>query len=172
MTAQPAPRELDASSLRYGPIATAELPFVVDSWVNSHMRAPGMPPRDVYHHTVRPIIDALLAREDVMIAGALGEFDGRPDAIIGWIAWTWGKGTLPAVHYAYVRGPWRKRGVFNRLLKEAMVGNRFVYTLRGTLPKWGRRHAFSKDKVIAEALAKRGVYAVYVPASEWLERMR
>jgi hypothetical protein len=162
----------NAAELEYRPIAGTDLAFVKGSWQQSRMRAPDMPAPngDVKRRLVEPLVDALLNRPDVNIVGAYGEHEGRANAMIGWIAWTWGQ--LPMVHYAYVRGPWRKHGVFSRLLKEAMVGHRFLYGSMGELPKYGRRKALSRDKIIVAALSRRGVYATLVPAEQWLERMR
>ncbi len=161
----------DATTLTYRPASGSDVAFVKATWQQSSLRTPGMPPPNgATKRMVAPVIDALLRRPDVNIVGAYGQHDGRPDAMIGWIAWTWGQ--LPAVHYAYVRGPWRLKGVFNRLLKEAMVGNRFIYGMRGELPKFGRRRALSRDKILVEALAKRGIFATLVPTEQWLEKMR
>lgn len=149
-------------------IGAAELPFVLDTWRESHMRSPGQPWGELYHRHVMPTIERLLRREDVWIIGAFGPFKSDPDAILGWLAWT--PGELPAVHYAYVRGALRKHGIFNALLRDAMVGRRMLVTSRGQLPKYTRRKGATYDKRVIDALARRGVGTVYVDLVEWLER--
>lgn len=163
-----------ADSLRYAPIATVDLPFIVSTFVQSYMRSPGMPaPTSDLKHQLAPTVMAVLNRPDVWILGAFGEFDNRPDAIIGWLAWSPPSeaNPIPALHYAYVRGPWRKRGVFNRMLAESMIGRRWLFTFKGTVKKYDRRGP-SKDKILTEALNRRGVYPTFVPVSQWLERTR
>jgi hypothetical protein len=167
-SAQPAPIATPAYSIRA--VGGAELGFVLSSWTQSHMRSPGQPLGELYMRLIRPNTEQLLAREDVWIIGAFGPFDGKPDAILGWLAWT--PGELPTVHYAYVRGALRKRGIFNDLLDKAMVGRRFIVTHKGQIPKYKRRNAPTYDKRVISALERRGIAAVYVPIGEWLERMR
>lgn len=153
------------------PIGGAELGFVLGSWCQSFMRSPGQPFGSGFKRHVQPIIEELLARDDVWLIGTFGPYDGRPDALLGWLAWT--PGELPTIHYAYVRGALRKRGLFNAMFKEAMIGRRFVYSHRGQLPRYKKsRNAPTYDKKVLEALARRGIAGVLVDANEWLERMR
>jgi hypothetical protein len=148
----------------------AELPFVLSSWCQSHMRSPGQPWGDLYRRHVAPTIERLLKREDVWIIGAFGQFKDDPDAVLGWLAWT--PGDLPAVHYSYVRGALRKHGIFNALLRDAMVGRRMLVTSRGQLPKYTRRKGATYDKKVIDALTKRGIATHYVDLTEWLETKR
>jgi hypothetical protein len=159
-----------APSFTIRPIGGAELPFVLDSWCQSFMRSPGQPFGATFKRHVQPTIVELLNRDDVWLLGAFGPGPHGPDTLIGWLAWT--PGELPAIHYAFVRGQLRKRGIFNALLKEAMVGRRMLATFRGQLPRYRNRKAPTYDKKVIEALARRGIAVAYVEISTWLERMR
>jgi hypothetical protein len=151
-------------------VAGAELPFVLSSWTDSHMRSPGQPWGDLYRKLSQPTIKELLNREDTWVLAAIGPYEARPDAVLGWLAWT--PGELPAIHYAYVRGALRKRGIFNALLKEAMVGRRMLATFRGQLPRYRKRKTLTYDKKVIEAMERRGLAVAHVPIDQWLERMR
>ena len=64
----------------------------------------------------------------------------------------------------------RKHGIFNALLRDAMVGRRMLVTSRGQLPKYTRRKGATYDKKVIEALERRGIGTVYVDLNDWLER--
>jgi hypothetical protein len=152
------------------PTGGDDLPFILDSWSKAHRRGLGMDmAADAYKRHVQPSIIAILGREDVLTIAAYGEHDGRPDAILGWLAWT--PGPLPTVHFAFVRGAHRQRGLFRSLLDDADIGQRFLYTFRGSRPKFDRK-ATTADERIVPKLARRGVFATFVDVTEWLEAKR
>ena len=156
-----------------------ELPFILHSWAQSHMRSKDQPFGPEYTRLVQPTLARLRNRDDVWTIAAFGPHDGRPDAVLGWLAWT--PGSLPTVHYAFTRGALRTRGIFTALLGHAAVGKRWLYTHHGQRIKVRsgvaarmRRKQFAgesyEDRVV-KALNRRGVAPVYVSVSEWLARM-
>lgn len=162
-----APTPLRDFEIRFA--GAKELPFIMHSWEQSHMRSPGQPFAAAYKKHVSPTLDRLMKRSDVWTVAAFGEFDGRPDAILAWLAWT--PGDLPTIHYAFTRGGLRGRGYFNALLEHENLGRRWLYTHKGQLPKYRRKNGPTYDKKVLAALARRGIVGTYVDVHEWLERM-
>lgn len=168
------PASAAAPSLVIRPAGAAELGFVIATWQTEHGKSrDGYMSRENYKRLHKPAILDLLNREDTWLLGAF-----RGARMVGWIAWT--PGRLPAVHFAYVHHTERRKGVFTALLRDAMVGNRFVYTFRGARLKHraGRiaklrnkqsNSGPSYDERMVEALARRGVFAAFVPVSTWGE---
>jgi hypothetical protein len=157
VTDQPAPSELDIRRLGLDCVG-----FVVSTWEEAHRSGTHLP-WPAYKRLHVPIVRHLVNRKDVRMLGA---YDG--ERIVGWIAWT--PGRLPAIHFAYVRGHERQRGIFGRLLSAADVGGRWVYTHKGAAPQKAKRTSPTRDVTVLQALARRGIYGTYVSADEWLER--
>lgn len=94
----------DTPSLRR---ATPEdLHFVHSSWHSSYWSAWAHKhiDRDVYHEHQDARISLALARSEVYVA----YFEAAPTEVLGWVAFEPYRGVL---HYAYVKGPYRRHGI-------------------------------------------------------------
>jgi hypothetical protein len=130
-------------------------------------------------------IDRLLGRDDThLLAAYVPSDDPRwPERVAGWIAWT--PGRVPALHWMYVRAGengYRERGLAGLLFEQSGIGGRLVHTFIGAQRPEKMRRIYDKDgklatrkytgrpysELLAEAGAKRGVYAAYVPVEEFL----
>ncbi len=164
--------------------------FISSTWKESHKNAPKVQrlPWEIYHQTVSPVIDALIAQSRILAAY---HADGR---IIGWLAYAPGR-SISTVHWAFTRkqlhlttcpsSRWtrdsvcncepeklRRRGVMAMLLDAAEIGKRFAYTLQGARRNargHGAASGPSSDVAIVEWLRGRGISATYVPLKEWLK---
>ncbi len=93
------------------PMHDGDLGFVIETWLRSNRRGGGYHGEDcsdpVYWHGQRRLVDRLLSTCTTMVAESTTE----ANLIAGWIC-----RTPETVHYAYVRGPFRRMGVFRLLL--------------------------------------------------------
>lgn len=113
----------------------SDLPFVVDSWLNSYRMAPrARDMGDVYFAEQKAIVRRLCNDAGLVIACDAED----PEAILGWLCATNPPNIEPdpVVHYVYVRAAGRRCGVARRLL-EAFLTHPCTYTHRpahGVLP--------------------------------------
>lgn len=142
------------------PTGAEDVAFIRSTWRESYHRAPQRRrmPWAAYKATYGLVIDQLLAREDVWTLGAYDEAGN----VLGWIAWT--PGRISVVHYVYVRHEARRAGLAMRLIDAAQLGPRLVYTFRGVKPNGGP----SLDRVLADALGRRGVGVAHIQIREFL----
>jgi hypothetical protein len=93
--------------------------FVIDSWVRSYRGSTSaLIPESIYFDSQRRLINALLERCQITIAG----FDEDPDTILGWACTS-----SSAIHYVWVRPQFRKQGIAKAMLAQ-FINAPAVYT--------------------------------------------
>lgn len=172
------------------PPEPADVPFIRATWREGHRQTPSMQamPWWSFKATRGAIIDRLLSRDDTHLLAAYVPSDDPkwPERVAGWIAWT--PGRVPALHWMYVRAGengYRGRGLAGLLFEQSGIGGRLVHTFIGAQRPEKMKRIYDADgklagrkytgrpysELLAEAGAKRGVYAAYVEIAEWLEAM-
>lgn len=120
-------------SLAFRPATPTDLPLVYGSWLASFRlsHAAGLVPMATYGATYTDAIDRLLARKGcrVIVAHHPDEAPGAAD-VYGWACVE--DGVPPALHYCYVIGPYRRKGLARALLEHAgiRVDSPWVYTYK------------------------------------------
>ena len=111
----------------YRAATAGELPFVFHSWLRSFQGThyAGPLPDDLYYEAYHTAIERLLARPGVRVLCAVdaGAEPGER-ALFGYLVIepaTTGQPFQAVVHYAYVKEPFRRNGVFKSLLTAAGV---------------------------------------------------
>jgi GNAT superfamily N-acetyltransferase len=107
-----------------------DMRFVLDSWGKSYRVSPwaGCVPNHLFYDTFHEAVEGLLAR-GTKITIACAKHD--PSRILGWVA-TETVRDGQAVHFLYVKDPFRRRGLASHLLEQTVgtqEGRRF-YTYR------------------------------------------
>lgn len=118
-------------SVLYRDLEPGDVSFVLDSWIKSFRDSPyaGVIPNHRFFDITHEVIEELLARgAKVEVAAAKHD----PTRILGWVCYEPVNGGL-AVHYLYVKDPFRLRGLGKTLLERRDVtqenGSKF-YTFR------------------------------------------
>lgn len=181
-----------ADTVDIRPAADEDVPFIRATWREGHRQSPGMQrlPFHVFRAQRGRLIDAVLSRADThLLAAYVPSSDPRwPERVAGWIAFT--PGRVPALHWMYVRAGengYRGRGLAALLFEQSGIGNRLVHTFIGAqrpermvrvttndgtdrvvARKWAGK---PYSELLAEAGARRGVFAALVDVAEWLEAM-
>lgn len=108
------------ADVAFRPAGQADVPFVLNSWLQSYARAPLAlaVPREAYWRGHHDLVLAILGRCETTVACAPSD----PDAIMGW-ATTWAGG----VHYVYVKFPYRRLGIARRLLEHLPERSRYTH---------------------------------------------
>lgn len=147
------------------PPVEADLAFILASWRSAHRDSQKQTlPWTVYKQTYGTLIKMLLSRADVHVLAAYDSTLPAGQDLAGWIAWTPGA-RVATLHFVYVRKSHRRVGLARGLADAAQLGNRLVYTFRGT---WLHRKRLGADDVLRLAAEKHGVSATFVPVSEFL----
>jgi GNAT superfamily N-acetyltransferase len=98
----------------------SDLRFVLSSWLASYRgaHAAGMIQMTDWVTVMSPQVDAVLSRVGVtvLVAGHPTAEPGTAD-VYGWIAAEHQGGTIPLIHYCYVKHAYRRRGFARRLLQ-------------------------------------------------------
>lgn len=159
------------------PMREGDEAFVIDTWRNTWRlsnEARRETPRG-YHAIF----------EDLVIRGVLADPDSRvlviavesdPNEIAGWISYA--PGTIPTVHYAFVRKftkstrqPLRRAGLLGAMVHLAGVRDRLVYTFRPserTHPKDNR--TLGIERALLDAAKRKGITAIHRSALDYLGR--
>lgn len=123
--------------------------FIIDAWLssfrNSHFAGPISMSRyrDIYR---TEIVDLMLRPEAHVRVAYNRDIDGQ---LFGFLCFERGR-SLPVIHFSYVKRPFRKRGIFLLLAKDAGINTRrkFIYTYRtrmaSELSKQGQRFERAK----------------------------
>ena len=97
-----------------------DVPFLLDSWmkswrVNKHS---GCIPNNQFYQVTRDCIENLVARGSKFRVACL---DKDEDAILGWICYEKLRDSSDCVHYMYVKDPYLKMGIGNKLADEVSL---------------------------------------------------
>jgi hypothetical protein len=97
------------------PLKAEDRDFFFDSWLKSwrKSRYAGVIPNNLYYDTYRSTIESLVAR-GATVQVACGE--ENPDHILGWVCWEKTPDGYAVVHYLYVKDPYLKYQVDEKLL--------------------------------------------------------
>ncbi len=122
--------------------------FVMDSWLRSYRSSKwaGITPNHLYFDVTRVCINQLLDRgAKILIAHA----PTSEDAIIGFLCYEQLKNGEVAVHYCYVKDPYRRAGVASRLIARVYTDHEkpLYYTFRTDFAKYfkGIRLGFAPE---------------------------
>ena len=121
--------ELDLVGIRDA--SADDLAFIIDSWLasfrNSHFAGPISMRR--YREVYRVEICSLIDRPGVIVRVAY--YRENPSQILGFLCFDRGRGNS-IVHFAYVKKPFRRRGIFALLMNDAGIDTKrkFSYTYR------------------------------------------
>jgi hypothetical protein len=101
--------------------------FLLDSWLKSWRKSKfsGVVGNDRYFETTRAVIENLVARGAKFKVACL---ESDEDSILGWINYEKLKSGEDCVHYLYVKDPYLKMGVADRLVE--LVADTGFYTFR------------------------------------------
>lgn len=111
---------------RIEPAQPGDIPLVMDSWQRSFSRSrhAGVVPNNLWVDTMRSLVTGLLARGAKILVAR------NPDdawQVLGWICFEADEHKR-AVHYLFVKDPWRRDGIASELLAAALgePGRAFV----------------------------------------------
>jgi GNAT superfamily N-acetyltransferase len=142
-----------AEVLQLRDIQPGDVRFVLDSWAKSFRASPwaGVIPNHLYYDVFHESVEQLLAR-GTKIQIACAKHD--PSRILGWVA-TEKVRDGQAVHFIYVKDPFRRRGLASHLLEQT-VGTqdregRYFYTYRTR----DSGYLFGTDWTFAPEIARR-----------------
>lgn len=127
--------------VHYRDLEPGDVSFVLDSWIKSFRDSPwaGVVPNHRFFDITHEVIEELLQRgAKVEVAAAKHD----PTRILGWVCYEPVKGGT-AIHYLYVKDPFRLQGLGRSLLERANEstpnGSKF-YTFRtraaAYFPEW------------------------------------
>lgn len=109
--------KLDASLVRFRPMLPDDVNFVKDSWLKSFRDSPwaGVVPNNLYTDTTNEAIEQLLARGAKVEVVSAAHDDNKI------LAWCCSEPVINgvAVHYVYVKDPYRRKGLASALLERA-----------------------------------------------------
>lgn len=108
----------EADGLVYRPYVAEDIPFIYSSWGHSYYddakaKRQHCPSPTEFHSIHRPVIDHFFARPTATVI-VVHHVD-EPSVIIAWIALEDLKDSL-AIHYIYIKGMFRRRGLLSRLI--------------------------------------------------------
>ncbi len=109
----------DAPNLQVRALVAADQAFVYGTWLQGHFEkslwAKGME-WELYKNHHRAHIEAALQRGHTLVACTPED----ANQILGYVCFEWSNELWPPVlHYAFTKGPFRRFGVFTRLMEEA-----------------------------------------------------
>ena len=107
-------------------IQESDMPFVIDSWFNSHLKAKSCI-KAIYDKEQRILIKRILANPKTTTEILCLETDN--DHIIGFICY---QGTS-ILHYVYIKSPFRKLGLGRNLVKTCLTDSKIFITHTNTL---------------------------------------
>ena len=113
----------------YRPAATEDIPFIMNSWLNSWKKCPwaGVIRNNHYYDQTRGTIEDLIAR------GAAFEVACRaskPDHILGWVCRELTQQGEAVVHYLYVKEPYLPFSIGDTLVERTAGTRPGFYTFR------------------------------------------
>lgn len=160
------------------PFRESDRPFVIDSWRNCWRNS-----QDCRRESPRAY-SALF--QDLVVEGVLEDsatrvlvlaLEADPDSIVGWIAYA--PGTVPTVHFAYVRAKTRdgqslrRAGLLNAMIHLAGVRDRLAYTFRpAERPHPRDNRTLGIETALLDAAKRRGIDAIRMPVEDYLGRVR
>lgn len=102
--------------------------FFTDLWSKAYRRSrwAGTIPNNLFHDVFRVTLEGLERRG---LKVALAHVPGRPDALMGFVAYEQKQGDLPHVAFVGVKDPFRRGRVASKLLHHT-VGHNFRYSFR------------------------------------------
>ena len=131
------------SSVVLRPIAEADVSFIMSSWKRSWRVSPwaGVIRNDQYYDVMRSTIEGLIARGAEFRVACL---ETHPDRILGWCCYEQLPDGLCCIHYVYVKDPYLRMGIGEKLVDSAAGTKPGLYTFRTrqvteACPGW--RHA-------------------------------
>lgn len=110
------------------------LNFILNSWLTSYSKlshfARGIPSRHFfhYHHT---LLSALLSRSECLVA--VDQED--PNLYYGWIVYD-KNGSMPCLHYCYVKKQFRQGGIGRELLKATGINTQEPFAISHQTFAW------------------------------------
>lgn len=125
-------------SYEIAPLEPSELNMVLKSWQKSYREACPDQRTDDFHLAQGAIIDAILARWPLLLVART-----RDGVCLGWIC-AEGNDKALTVHYANVKGPYRRRKVFKALLAAAIDAFPDAGELNQYTHKTRRAHVLNK----------------------------
>ncbi len=101
------------------PMKIEDYNFISNSYLKSYRNAPGVSILDnpTYYSEFKRRLDYLLLTSECVVACHIDD----PDQIFGYRI-----GSVPVLHYVYVKYPFRRFGVAKALLKEFDLGKEFT----------------------------------------------
>lgn len=129
------------------PIREEDLPFVTDTWLRSYRETNFAVPHDQYMETQRRVIKLLLRSSRIAVACDPDD----SDQIFGYAVWRPGPGR-PLLHWAFVKQPFRRLGVFRRLLTVVDPDSRGVVLTHRSIHYQELRQAFPQLRQMTFAL--------------------
>lgn len=128
--------------VEFRPVKPEDMSLVMDSWLKSFRGSPwaGVVTNHTYYDIYRVTIEQLLARGAKLL---IAHVPGKPDMIMGYLCYEELKNDETAVHYLYVKDPYRRRQIAARLIKQVHKDNEkpLFYTFKTSYSKHFRaRH--------------------------------
>jgi hypothetical protein len=136
-------------SFHIRPAKKEDVAFLLDSWMKSWRvnKFSGCIPNNEFYSVTRNNIENLVARGSKFRVAVL---DKDEDAILGWICYEKLKSGDDCVHYMYVKDPYLKMGIGNKLADEVASTGFFSYHFHQVTDffrkfKWAPEIARRKD---------------------------
>lgn len=107
--------EEDEVRLAVRPMRESDIELITDSWLKSYREGNYGVPHDEYFETQRRVIKALFRTSKVAIACDPDD----ADQVYGYIVWQPRAAGKSLLHWCFVKQPFRRFGVFRRLLSVA-----------------------------------------------------
>lgn len=139
-----------ARLVAYRELVPGDVALVNDTWSKSFRDSPwaGVIPNNMYHEVTRQTITGLMARGARFIVACRID---DPDQVLGWLCHEDVPGGS-AVHYLFVKGPYRRQGLASELLRRLGTppDARRFYTHRtrnsGHFPGWTHAPEIARRK--------------------------
>jgi GNAT superfamily N-acetyltransferase len=113
--------------------------WIFSSWLRSYFESEWAPDK-VHMARHHDLISDLLLRSEVLVA----HLPGEPDLFAGWIC-----AERTAIHYCYVKHPYRRDGVATRLLQSLTYGPQaYTHPAAKKIMVAAARHGFHYDPYV------------------------
>jgi hypothetical protein len=147
---------LDPSQISIRPANPHDVNFIYSTWINSYQFGSTLGRsmrKSLFQPAYRKVIDYILAGQNTMVWVA--ESAVHPDTILAYLVCS-SFNSLPVIHYAFTKEPFRKLGLQWRLYNQAFpslldwwVGPAITYTHQTSLMKdWCKYHQLTYNPLM------------------------